>query len=344
MKKKERFCIGVPEIDREIERLSEKYSHGRTNEYFRQLFTTIVKLYLDKADEEDLHLLNISIKELRHAFRVFKSYRDVRKVSIFGSHRSPRDSVEYRMAEEFCGKIAEKGFMVITGGGGGIMEAGNKAAREKSFAAKIRISIESPNPFIPKGDRMIMFNYFFNRKLVFIKESDATVLFPGGFGTMDEGFEALTLLQTGKCPPRPIVMVEDVKTGYWKGWEHFVRGKMVKKGLLRDIDLDLYRIVKSVPQAIKEVVDFFKIYNSTRFIKDLTVIRMEKQLSSAAYKELNREFKDILVKGKIEPCLPQSAEKKDRDRLFLPRMKMYFDQRSFTRLLQLVRRINTYAD
>ncbi|MBU0686787.1 MAG: TIGR00730 family Rossman fold protein [Candidatus Margulisbacteria bacterium] len=340
MKKYKPYSTGDPLIDNEIKLLANKYSHTKTQEFFRQLFTTIIKLHLDHAETADLHLINTTLKELRHAFRVFTPYRSQRKIAVFGSHRISRNSHEYKLSEEFCREIAKRGFLVITGGGGGIMEAGNKGAGEKSFAAKIRIAAEQLNPYIPKGEKVITFNYFFNRKLIFIKESDATVLFPGGFGTQDEGFEVLTLLQTGKCTPRPIIMMEN-KKGYWKFWLKFIKDKLIKGGFLTKEDLTLFSVVKNAKDAIAEIENFYRVYHSIRYSKDLTIVRLNRELSPAAYKTLNQKFKDILTHGTIQPCQALPIEKKNGEHPHLPRLQMYFNQKSFTRLQQFVKELNT---
>jgi uncharacterized protein (TIGR00730 family) len=236
--------------------------------------------------------------------------------------------------------VAARGYMVITGGGSGIMEAGNKGAANMGFAAKIRITTEQTNQYVPKGDRLINFNYFFNRKLIFIKESDATVLCPGGFGTHDEGFEVLTLLQTGRCFPRPIIMLES-KNGYWEAWLKFVKDKLVRGGFIRPIDLKLFKVVKTAKAAINEIVNFYSVYHSIRTIKDLTVIRLEHPLASADYRLLNKKFKDLISKGEIEPADALPVEKKNNEFPHLPRLKMYFNHQDYVRLLEMIRFINT---
>lgn len=334
------YATGNSIIDNEIKLLAKKYSHNQTNEFFRQLFTTIVKLHLDQADTGDLHLINTALKEVRHSFRVFAPYRNNRKVVIFGSHRIGTKSYEYKLAEEFAREIANRGWLVITGGGGGIMEAGNKGAGAKGFAAKIKITAEQPNPYIPKGEKMITFNYFFNRKLIFIKESDATILFPGGFGTHDEGFEILTLLQTGKAAPRPIVLIEN-KKGYWKMWLKFLKNKLIKGGFLTKDDLNLFTIVKNAQKAVEEIEKFYSVYHSIRYSKGLTIMRLTRPLTAGDYRVLNKKFKGILTQGRIEPCEALPVEKKNGEFPHLPRLKMYFDQKSYAKLLMMVKTINS---
>jgi len=335
------YKTDIAKIDRDIDKLAKKYSNIHSREYMRQLFTTVIKLYLDGADEHDLYLSNVTLKELRHIFRVFSPYRSVRKVDIFGSHRTPVGSVEYEMAKEFAQKITEKGFMVITGGGGGVMEAGNCGAGKEGFAVKIQLPLEMrPNPFVCKGEKLINVNYFFTRKLAFIKESDATVLFPGGFGTHDEGFEVLTLLQTGKTLPRPIVMVDTPKGKYWKDWLEFVRKHMLKNSYLTKYDDSLYRIVYSVDDAIEEVAGFYRIYHSIAYGRELTVIRLNARIREKDLETLSKQYKDILLEGAIIPTGPLPFEVRNKQFLHLPRIGFHFDKKSYPRLMMLIREIN----
>ena len=307
----------------------------------RQLFTSVIKLHLDKSNEADLKLINTSLKEMRHAFRIFSKYRDVRKVVMWGSSRvSPKDQ-EYKIAQEFANKISKLGFMVITGGGGGVMEAGNRGAGKNSFGVGIRLpGFEETNPYIAKGEKLMKFNYFFTRKLIFVKESDATALFPGGFGTNDELFEMLTLLQTGKSMPRPIVLVNAPGKTYWKGWQKFLEKEMIKKGFLYKDSLKLYKIVNSVDDAVKEIINFYRVYHSIRYSGPLTILRLNKPLSLSKIKELNRKFKDLLVSGEIYPSKPTPSEVENKEHLNLPRLALNFDRRSYGRLCEMIYEIN----
>jgi uncharacterized protein (TIGR00730 family) len=328
-------------IDLEIKKIARKYSEVHTRENFRQLLTTVIKLYLDKAVEHDLSMANITLKELRHIFRVFNPYRDIRKVVIFGSHRTPPDSHEYKMAQEFAQEMVKQGFMIITGGGGGVMEAGNCGAGKNGFAIKIRLPLEmEPNPFVCKGEKLLNVRYFYTRKLAFIKESDATVLFPGGFGTHDEGFEVLTLLQTGKTPPRPIVMVDSPGNRYWKKWREFVEKELMREGYLTRNDKNLYKIVYSVKAAVKEIVGFYRVYHSIVYGKEQTIIRLNRRIPEAKLKLLSKKYKDILVSGQIRPSGPLSVEVRAKELLYLPRISLHFDGKSFGRLMALIRDIN----
>ncbi|KPJ69248.1 hypothetical protein AMJ44_04190 [candidate division WOR-1 bacterium DG_54_3] len=334
------YKIGKSAIDREIEELARKYSLPQNREYFRQLFTTVVKLHLDKADERDLYLANVSLKELRHIFRTFKTYRNVRKVAIFGSHRSSPKSKEYKMTVEFAREIVKKGFMVITGGGGGVMEAGNRGAGKKGFAVKIKLPQElEPNPYVTRGEKLIMVRYFFTRKLAFIKESDATVLFPGGFGTHDEAFEVLTLLETGKCSPRPLIFVEAPGKKYWGTWLRFLKNELLKGRFLTEEEFKLFRVVGSAKKAVEEIVSFYRNYHSIRYGKETTIIRMNRRIPVNELKKLSKKYKAI-ISGEILPSGPLPAEVRNKEYLELPRICMCFDRKSYGGLMDLIRDLN----
>ena len=332
-----RYKIGSLDIDNEIEELAKKYSLPQNREYFRQLFTTVIKLYLDKADERDLYLINVTLKELRHIFRTFARYRNVRKVAIFGSHRSRSQSKEYKMAVDFAKEIVKKGYMVITGGGGGVMEGGNRGAGKKGFAVKITLPQElEPNPYVTPGEKLIMVRYFFTRKLAFIKESDATVLFPGGFGTHDEGFEVLTLLETGKCSPRPLIFVEAPGKKYWRTWLRFLKNELLKGKFLTEEEFKLFRVVGSVKEAVEEIVNFYRNYHSIRYGKETTIIRLNQKIPIKELKKLSKKYKDI-ISGEIMPSGPLPSEVRNKEFLELPRICMRFDRKSYGRLIELIK-------
>ena len=242
-KDKKRLYIAKDEkINGLIHTIAHNYAEGMNEQLLRQLLTTIAKIGEERFNTGDLKLINTALKELRYAFGVFSGYRDRRKIAIFGSARCKANSKEYRMAEAFSRKMAKKNFLIITGSGPGIMEAGNKGAgKASSFGVNIRVPFEQkPNKYIAGDAKLINFKYFFTRKLIFIKESDATVLFPGGFGTLDEGFEAITLFQTGKCRPRPILMLEPEGCTYWKEWISFVKTQMLRTCYISKDDLNSF--------------------------------------------------------------------------------------------------------
>jgi len=342
--KKDKYIIGDESVDRIINELAEKFGSTGTKELYRQMLTTVIKLTLDGADTGDLKLLNTSLKELRHAFKIFSRYRKVKKVVIFGSARIKPSSKEYKMVAEFAEKISKLGFLVITGGGGGVMEAGNKGALPgKSFAVNIRLPLEQrPNPYIKQSEKLMSFNYFFTRKLIFIKESDATVLFPGGFGTNDEAFEVLTLAQTGKGCPRPIIFVNDPNSTYWNTWFKFLKHEAVSRGFLSENDLKIFRIVDTVDEAVNEVAGFYKVYQSTRYVKGKLVIRLKKTPTDDQLKMLNDQYHDILESGKIILTEPLPEEVRDKDQHEFPRILLHFNKRDYGRLFEMIREINNF--
>lgn len=343
MKKQEKgYRVGEKNIDDLIEKLTGLCAYPGTDYLLREIFTTVVKLGQESGDKGDLKLINNALKELRYSFKIFSPYRNVKKVVMFGSARSKKTSSEYKMAEEFAKKITEKGYMVVTGGGPGVMEAGNKgASRGADFGLNIRLPFEQKtNPYLEEKEKVINFKYFFTRKLIFIKETDATVLFPGGFGTNDEGFEALTLIQTGKSKPRPIVLIEPKGSTYWASWKRFIERELANNGFIKKEDFYLFKIAKNADDAIKYIEDFYKIYHSIRYVSGLTVIRINRKISDKALDSLNREFKDILTGGKIILSTPMDEEVQKGEYLNLPRLIMHFNLRDYGRLCKMICAIN----
>jgi len=336
------YEIGDKTIDGLIDELTKRSGSVKTEHLFREILTTAVKLGRESSDNGDLKLANNALKELRYSFKIFSPYRDIKKVIIFGSARSTSTSPEYKMAEEFAEKITKKGYMVITGGGPGIMEAGNKGASSgKDFALNIRLPFEQkPNPYINEKERLINFKYFFTRKLMFVKESNATTLFPGGFGTNDEGFEMLTLVQTGKSAPLPILLMESKGSVYWDAWKRFVKEQLVKNGFINKGDLQLFQVVRNVDEAVKLIEDFYRVYHSIRYVGDLTVLRLNRTISQKTLKRINQEFKDIVTDGQIIQGSPAREEIQKQEFLDLPRLMMKFDRCHYGRLLELIRIIN----
>lgn len=336
------YEIGDKTTDNLISKLAKLFSSPDTEELLREILTTAVKLGLESHDKGDIKLVNNALKELRYSFKIFSPYRDVKKVIIFGSARSSNTSPEYKMAEEFSRKITAKGYMVVTGGGPGVMEAGNKGAKPgKDFALNIRLPFEQkPNPYIDEKQRLINYKYFFTRKLTFIKETDATTLFPGGFGTNDEGFEALTLVHTGKSKPIPILLMQPKGSTYWSDWKCFLNNQLVRNGFINKEDLDLFKIIGNVNEAIKYIENFYRIYHSIRYTSGLTVLRLNRKLSDKTLKLINQQFKDILTEGSINLSPPTKEEIQKKEYLDLPRLVMKFNQRDYGRLLELIRVIN----
>lgn len=337
------YETGNPAIDGMVRKLAKAVSSDDTGFLLREMLTTIAKLGMETADRGDLKLVNTVLKELRYSFKVFSPYRHVKKAIIFGSARAAKTSSAYKMAEEFARKITGKGYMVVTGGGPGIMEAGNKGAKKGAdFALNIKLPFEQkPNPYIDEKDKIINFKYFFTRKLCFIKETDATVLFPGGFGTCDEGFEVLTLIQTGKSKPRPIVLVEPRGSTYWSDWFRYIKKQLARRRYIDPDDLRLFKIVRNVDDAVAFIEDFYSVYHSLRYISGLTVIRLRRNISERTLRRLNRNFRDILTKGSIRFTLPLEEEIRANEYLDLPRIALNFNLRSYGRLCDLIHMVNS---
>lgn len=336
------YEVGDQEIDNLIAELAKKTGSLENKHLLREILTTTVKLGKESVDRGDLKLVNNAFKELRYSFKIFSSYRAIKKVIIFGSARSKNNSAEYKMAEELSRKLTKKGYMIVTGGGPGVMEAGNKGAKSgKEFALNIRLPFEQkPNPYIDEKDKIINFKYFFTRKLIFVKETDATALFPGGFGTLDEGFEMITLVQTGKSRPRPIVLMEPKGSTYWASWMYFVKSQLVKKGFIKKEDLKLIQIVKTVDTAVKYIEDFYRVYHSIRYVSGLAVLRLNREISEKTLKFINKKFKDILTSGQIQVSPPTPKEIQENEFLNLPRLVMSFNLRDYGRLCEMIQVIN----
>ncbi len=311
-------------------------------DYADQLKATADKLVRDNASRADQKLLATAARELRYCFKVFDQYRSVRKVSVFGSARTKPGHPAYQAAVEFSRLIAEAGYMVITGAAAGIMEAGHVGAgRPKSFGLNIMLPFEQGANAVISGDPKLMnLRYFFTRKLMFLKESAAVVLFPGGFGTHDEAFEALTLIQTGKSHIFPVVMVDEPGGTYWASWQEFVRAQLLDRGYISPADLSLYRVADSVPDAVAEVVRFYRVYHSMRYVRKDLVLRLLTPLSDEKLAGLNAEFADIVAKGAIRQTAALPAEAGEPLLAELPRLVLRFDRSSHGRLRQLIDRVN----
>lgn len=342
MARSEEYRTGDKVIDGLISEIAAKVGSDESECILHEILTTAVKLGMESRYIGDLKLVNSALKELRYSFKIFSPYRTVKKVIIFGSARSKTTSPEYKMAEEFTRSLTNKGYMIVTGAGSGVMEAGNKGAKKgKEFGLNIRLPYEQkPNPYIDEKDKIINFKYFFTRKLIFIKETDATALFPGGFGTHDEAFEMLTLVQTGKARPRPIVLMEPAGSTYWRVWKDFVHNELLKNGYIVKDDLSLFYTAKSVDDAVKYIDDFYKVYHSIRYLSGITVLRLNSKFSEKTLDFINREFKDILTSGRIKFSSPLEEEARRKECPGLPRLIMNFNMRDYGRLYEMIRIIN----
>lgn len=326
-----------PELKRRIEELIQFKGGGFNQESVADIIESALKILTDIEDSGDVKVIQTALRELRYAFRLFAPYADKRKVTIFGSARTLPTKLEYQQAADFGKKIAEAGFMVITGAGGGIMQAGHEGAGpEKSFGANIRLPWEqSANPVIREDKKLVTFKYFFTRKLIFIRHSDAIVLFPGGFGTMDEGYEALTLMQTGKSQLMPLVLIDRPGGTYWKTWDKHIREHLLRDQLISPDDLNLYHITDNSDEAVKIITRFYRNFVSSRFVKDLFVVRLKHAPTASAIEAMNEDFGDIIVGPKIQKIEATPEEVEDDDNVALPRIAFGFNRRDYGRLRQL---------
>jgi len=313
----------------------------KNRQFIKQALTTIVRLSESDIDRLDWKILSASLTDMERGFQLFHAYRHIRKVTIFGSARISPESPEYRMAVKFARYVSGLGFMVMTGGGGGIMQAGHEGAgRENSFGLNIQLPFEQEaNPFIEGDPKLIHFKYFFTRKLFLLKDSDAVSLFAGGFGTQDEAFECMTLSQTGKFGPVPLVLIDHPGGDYWRSWSEYIDKQLVQKGLVSPEDPSLYTVTDNLDVACNAITSFYQVYHSSRYVGDRLIIRLKTDLSNAEVEQLNANFSDILVDGRIEKshALPQEGQD---EAVGLPRLILYFNQRDLGRLYQMIAAIN----
>jgi len=306
----------------------------------RELMQTALKLIPDGRDTGELKLFTNSVKELRYAHTVFGRFREPHKITIFGSARTPEDHPDFIACVDFGKRMAEAGWMAITGAGLGIMKAGHVGpGRGASFGVAIRLPFETnANPVIAGDEKLIHFRYFFTRKLMFVSQAEAVALFPGGFGTLDEAFETLTLVQTGKASMMPIVMVEGAGGDYWSTWEHWVNSQLLERGWISGEDPSIYYIAKDPEDAVKHILNFYRVYHSSRYVRDQYVIRLKKTLAEADIAKLNEEFKMLIKVGEMKMSLPLEGEV---DNLAQPRLVFTHTRSKFGTVRRLIDRINT---
>lgn len=299
-------------------------------------------LRMRDLDRGDLKILHRTVRELRYAFTVFARYRDIRKITMFGSARTRPDEPIYAVARTFAQRIAEAGFMVITGAGDGIMLAGQEGAgRARSFGLNILLPFEQEaNEIIIDDPKLVYLKYFFTRKLLFVKEAHAFALFPGGFGTHDEAFEALTLMQTGKSDLMPIVFLDVPGGTYWRDWHSFIQRHMQGNGLISPADLHLFKVTDHVDEAVREITTFYHNYHSSRYVNGQLTIRLHRHLPDDALATLNRDFADIITQGAIQAGAPQGHEAEEVPDL--PRLHLWFDRVNFGRLRQMIDVLNQF--
>jgi len=338
------YSTGNPELDERIAELVRSSCPEGERAYVQEIATTALKLGLDGASRVDLKIASAALKEMRHAFRIFTPFRQVQKVTVFGSARTAVDHPDHDRAVEFGRRMAEAGWMVITGAGSGIMGAAHiGAGRDQSVGVNIKLPFEQEANEIIRGDGKLMtFRYFFTRKLFLLKESHAIVLFPGGFGTLDEGFEVLTLLQTGKQTPLPVVMVENPETGYFQGLSRFIQERLLASQLISEQDLSLFRVVDTAKEASEEILRFYRVYHSSRYVGPKLLIRLERALDDSELADLNLRFREVLRSGAIERA-QSLPEEQGTPLARLAGIELDFNRQDFGRLRQLIDSINAFG-
>jgi hypothetical protein len=340
-----RYRTGDSGIDAELTAILDEVGATEDRDVLFEILVSAVRLARDHADRLDLKITSAALKEMRAAFLAFAPYRDVPKVTIFGSARTRSDDPNYAQAKEFAAMIAARGWMVVTGAGPGIMAAGFEGAgRERSFGVNIRLPFEQKaNEYILGDEKLVSMKYFFTRKLMLIKESRGFVSLPGGFGTLDETFELLTLQQTGKAEPAPIVLLDEPGGTFWPAWLRFTRDEVLSRGLIDAEDLALAPATDSVDEAVATIVGFFRNYHSIRWVGEQLVIRLERPPTDDEVADLNREFADLCTVGEIERSDPLPAEVAGDDRLDKARLVLNFDVFKYGRLRTLIDTLNGLA-
>jgi uncharacterized protein (TIGR00730 family) len=336
------YRTGDPDLDARLVDLLDAAGATEDRDQLFEILVSGVRLAGDDADRLDLKITNAALKEMRGAFNVFAPYREVPKVTIFGSARTRSDDPLYAQTRSLAGGFADRGWMIVTGAGPGIMAAGMEGAgRENAIGVLIRLPFEAgANEVIAGDEKLIEMKYFFTRKLMLIKESAAFVALPGGFGTLDETYELLTLVQTGKALPVPIVLLDTPGGTYWRGWQRFVDEEVAGSGMISDPDRSLYCVTDSVDEALAEVERFYRNYHSLRYVGERLVLRLRAEPTDDEVAGLAEAFADIITRGTIERTGPLPPEVSGDDNLDLPRLVFRFDRHGFGRLRSLIDAIN----
>ena len=310
-------------------------------DFLSEAISTLLKV--ENAEKRDLRLIQKSLSEIVDSINLFTPYRHIRKVSIFGSARTAPDHPNFQLAEETARKITEANMMVITGAGPGIMLAGNKGAKEdKSFGLHIQLPFEeAANDYIINTEKLISYKYFFTRKLTFVKESNAFVLFPGGFGTQDEGFEVLTLIQTGTCSPRPFIILNYDKSHYWESWKNYVQTQLLDRSYISPEDIEIIKVATTPDEAVSYITSFYKVYHSIKYYNRVACMRLNKSLSSNELDEIKSKFSFLLTSGTFEVGTHENFSDEQDIHPDKPRLIFKFNH-NFGGLIQLIEFINKF--
>jgi len=332
----------VPDEPLDISDSRRDGAHRRNEDLIQVIKDYADKLDADQATRGDLKIVSRALRELRYAFKVFSEYRNRRKVTVFGSARTPPKAPAYQQAVNLGRAMARHDWLVVTGAAFGIMEAGHVGAgREHSMGLNILLpSEQDANPVIAGDSKLVHMKYFFTRKLMFVKECDAVVCLPGGFGTMDEALELLTLLQTGKRDLVPLVLLDEPGGDYWRSLHEFIQNQLLDRGLISGEDLNLYKVTDDCEDAVSELLNFFRVYHSMRYVRSQLVFRLLEPLSEALLGEINKDFADILVEGDFQQTNALPAEEDEPDLADLPRLVFNFNRRNHGRLRQLIDCLN----
>jgi len=339
-----RYRTGRADLDAAILDLIAAAGLTEDADLLFELLVTAVRLGREDVTRGDRKLVNAALKEIRYALGVFAPYRDVRKCSVFGSARTPVGHPAYVTAHEFSVALTAREWMIITGAGPGIMTAGLEGAgAEKSFGVNIQLPFEQKaSPVLGDDPKLVNFRYFFTRKLTFVKESHAICVAPGGFGTLDEAFEALTLMQTGKSFLVPLVLLDEPGGNYWEHWARFVREELLADGYVSPADLDFVHITHDPLDAVEHICGFYRTYHSMRWVGSRLVIRLQHDISDAAIARLTREFGDITTSGAVERVQATDSERADDDLVDLPRIAFRYNRHGYARLRAMIDAINTW--
>ncbi|MBI4687094.1 MAG: TIGR00730 family Rossman fold protein [Nitrospirae bacterium] len=332
-------------VDEAIDRLFTLAGGIKHPELVREMILAALKASQEDASKVGLRLMNSTMKEMRFTEKIFGAYSDIKKVTVFGSARTEPHEPVYEMASSFGQKLAKAGYMVITGAGGGIMHAVNEGAGpESSFGVNIQLPFEQkPNPVLAGNPRLITYRYFFNRKVAFIKEADAVALFPGGFGTLDEAMETLTLLQTGKRYPMPLILIDEPSGTYWCKWLKFFKEELLQQGYISEPDFYLFERVDSIDEAIARINRFYRRYHSMRFVNGKLAIRLSSAIDDKSIEKLNADFSDILTAGgkiSLSPALPDESDEPEISHLL--RLMLDFNCKDYGRLRCLIDTVNSF--
>lgn len=343
MPRKPAYTLAHPELNEKLDALLDQagslYENQRGRAFARQIVVSALRLLRDRAEVGDLRLVSRALKELRHSFRVFQPYEHVRKVAVFGSARTGPGTGDWVQAHSFARAIVREGWMVITGAGGGVMEAAQiGAGRDASFGVNIHLPFEqSANETILGDPKLINFRYFFTRKVTFVKEAHAIVLLPGGFGTLDEGFEALTLLQTGKTELLPVVFLDRPGGSYWRGWLRFIRSQLERPGWIAKEDISLFTVTDDAEEAVRHIQNFYSNYHSSRYVDGRLVIRVRVPPNPEELRTINEEFAGLMMGGSMEILEPSAGD----EATALAGLSLSCDRHQVGRLRELIDRLNS---